>query len=149
MVTRLGVAFGRATQPGFGCKSLRRPGREALGSDLRHRVILGLDTSNSCTAKPRIRKGLVKRGPAMPKSVFTEAYAAAARRIYELRMEHGVSQVELAARLGRPQQFVSAVERRVRRIDIVEFYVVVRAIGGDPLAEITALYRDYRSDLRI
>lgn len=68
----------------------------------------------------------------MSKSAFTDAYAYLVAALRELRLEKGVRQIELARRLGRPQQFVSYMESGVRRIDLVEFVVVVRALGGDP-----------------
>ena len=70
----------------------------------------------------------------MPKSVFTDAYTTVVESLIALRKASGVTQVELARRLGKPQQFVSAVERRERRVDVIEFCVIVRAIGGDPKA---------------
>lgn len=84
-------------------------------------------------------------GPAsaspMPKSVFTDAYASTIGRLIALRKERGVSQVELARRLGKTQQFVSAVERCERRLDVVEYYAVIRALGGDPEAVFLDLIR--------
>jgi ribosome-binding protein aMBF1 (putative translation factor) len=52
--------------------------------------------------------------------------AAARRRL-------GVTQDELAARLGKPQSFVSEYERGQRRVDVVELLVISRALGVDPL----------------
>ena len=68
----------------------------------------------------------------MPKSVFTDGYASVVDYLVALRKKHGVSQVELARRLGRPQPFISFIERRERRIDLVEFCAYVRALGADP-----------------
>lgn len=70
----------------------------------------------------------------MPKSVFTDAYASVVSHLVRLRKEKGVSQVELARRLGKTQQFISYVERGERRVDLVEFYAFAIALGGDPLA---------------
>ncbi|UVO53056.1 helix-turn-helix domain-containing protein [Sphingomonas sp. SUN039] len=50
------------------------------------------------------------------------------------RKSAGVTQLELARRLGRPQPFVSYIERGERRIDVIEFYVIARALGCDPRA---------------
>ena len=61
------------------------------------------------------------------------------RRLVLLRKTHGVSQVELARRLGKPQPFVSYLERGERRIDDVEYTAVVKAIGGDPVTEFASL----------
>jgi transcriptional regulator with XRE-family HTH domain len=71
----------------------------------------------------------------MPKSAFTDAYASMITLLAALRREKGVSQVELARRLGKTQQFVSMVERGDRRIDVVEFYAIVSALGADPVNE--------------
>jgi len=77
----------------------------------------------------------------MPTSVFTDAYASFVARLVALRKEQGVSQVELARRLGKSQQFVSAVERRIRRLDIIELYAVLRAMDADPEHTVVELYR--------
>ena len=44
-----------------------------------------------------------------------------------------LTQSELAARLGKPQSFVSDYERGQRRIDLLEFLLIVRAMNGSPL----------------
>ena len=85
----------------------------------------------------------------MPKSAFTDAYAAVIASLRTLRLERGVSQVELARRLGRPQQFVSYFETGIRRIDLVEFVVIVRALGGDPATLIAELLAAIPGDLSI
>jgi transcriptional regulator with XRE-family HTH domain len=58
-----------------------------------------------------------------------------------MRREAGVSQVELSRRLGKPQPFVSNIERGVRRIDLIEFCAVIRALGGDPQAAFDELVK--------
>jgi transcriptional regulator with XRE-family HTH domain len=77
--------------------------------------------------------------PPMPKSTFTPAYALLLERLRTLRREAGVSQVELAQRLGKNQAFVSTAERGIRRVDLIEFYAIVRALGGDPVATFAEL----------
>ena len=52
--------------------------------------------------------------------------------LIEARTRAGVTQVELAARLGRPQPFISFVERGERRVDVIEFYAIMKALGMDP-----------------
>lgn len=68
----------------------------------------------------------------MPKSVFTDAYRSLLDVLIAARKEAGVTQVELAQRLGRPQPFVSYIERGERRIDVIEFCAVARALDRDP-----------------
>ena len=58
--------------------------------------------------------------------VVGASFAAARRRA-------NVTQQELAARLGKPQSFVSEYERGQRRVDVVELLVISRALGVDPL----------------
>ena len=53
--------------------------------------------------------------------------AAARRRV-------NVTQQELAARLGKPQSFVSEYERGQRRVDVVELLMISRKLGVDPLS---------------
>ncbi len=49
------------------------------------------------------------------------------------RKRAGVSQVELASRLGNTQTFVSKCERGERRIDAVELVEFAEALGVPPL----------------
>lgn len=67
----------------------------------------------------------------MPKSVFTDAYAALIVALVEARHTAGLTQVELANALGKPQSFVSKIERGERRIDLVEFCALADAMGVD------------------
>lgn len=85
----------------------------------------------------------------MPKSVFTDAYASFIRVLIAARKEAGVSQVELARRVGRDQPFISLVERGVRRVDVVEFYVLARAIGADPVALFAEIARNFPDEITI
>lgn len=69
----------------------------------------------------------------MPKSAFSDEYGMMLRLLIEARVKHDLTQNELAERLGRPQPWVSKVEHGVRRIDVIEFYAIARAIGVDPV----------------
>ena len=40
--------------------------------------------------------------------------------------------IAMAARLGKPQSYVSKVERGERRIDVIEFCQIAEALGRDP-----------------
>jgi len=48
------------------------------------------------------------------------------------RQRLGITQAELAERLGLHKQFVSRVELGERRLDVVEFADFARALGVDP-----------------
>lgn len=60
------------------------------------------------------------------------------------REERGITQQELARRLGKPQSYVSKAEMGERRLDVVEFLQFMRAIEGEPLAVLRQLERRYR-----
>jgi transcriptional regulator with XRE-family HTH domain len=49
-----------------------------------------------------------------------------------VRSRAGVTQRELASRLGKPQSFVSSYESGQRRIDVLELVAIVEALGADP-----------------
>ena len=68
----------------------------------------------------------------MPSSIFTERHQELIGFIASVRKAAGITQVELAARLGRPQSFVSKVERGERRLDVIEFCQVAEALGRGP-----------------
>ena len=55
---------------------------------------------------------------------FAQALAAA-------RRQAGLSQYELADRLGADQSFVSKYESGRRRLDVIEFLRIMQAIGSD------------------
>jgi transcriptional regulator with XRE-family HTH domain len=66
------------------------------------------------------------------KSVFTAEYEAFLHSLIAARNTAGMTQRELAVLLGKPQSFVSKYERRERRLDVVEFVKIAKAIGFDP-----------------
>nr|WP_238418123.1 helix-turn-helix transcriptional regulator [Pseudomonas syringae group genomosp. 3] len=59
--------------------------------------------------------------------------------LLEARSAAGITQKELAARLGRPQSFVSKTENAERRLDVIEFMDFCRGIGTDPYALLSKL----------
>jgi transcriptional regulator with XRE-family HTH domain len=61
--------------------------------------------------------------------------------LIEARKESGLTQEEVAERLRRPQSFVWKIENGVRRVDVVEFLEIARAIGFNPSVFLTKLNR--------
>jgi transcriptional regulator with XRE-family HTH domain len=68
------------------------------------------------------------------KWVQPEQYAIVSAALAAARQRAKMTQVELARRLGKPQSVVSAYEAGHRRLDLVEFMLIVRALGADPVA---------------
>jgi transcriptional regulator with XRE-family HTH domain len=65
-------------------------------------------------------------------SLFPELYGLALDGLIEARKTAGVTQADLAKRLGRPQSFVAKYEGRERRLDVAEFLRIARELGTDP-----------------
>jgi transcriptional regulator with XRE-family HTH domain len=74
----------------------------------------------------------------MSRSVHSDSYAALTRALIALRRKGGLRQLDVAKRLGKPQSFVSKVERGERKLDLVELLILARAIEADA-NEIVAL----------
>jgi transcriptional regulator with XRE-family HTH domain len=79
------------------------------------------------------------------KSTHSAQYRDLLARIRSVRQARGITQQELARRLGRPQSYVSKVELGERRIDVVEYLHLMRAIEGEPLALLRDIERAYRA----
>lgn len=77
----------------------------------------------------------------MTKSAFSRRYARFRVALIEARKATGLTQVELAEKLKRPQSFVSKYERGERRLDVVEFLDVARALKLDPTDVLAKLER--------
>jgi transcriptional regulator with XRE-family HTH domain len=56
----------------------------------------------------------------MKKSSQTKEYAYFVERLRKARDESGLTQVEVAKKLGRPQSHISNVESGQQRVDVVE-----------------------------
>ncbi|MGA2094108.1 MAG: helix-turn-helix transcriptional regulator [Sedimentisphaerales bacterium] len=65
----------------------------------------------------------------MTRSVFSERYRALRCILVQTREKKGLTQAEVAAKLRRPQSFVSKYESGERRLDVVEFLEVAAALG--------------------
>lgn len=84
---------------------------------------------------------MAPRPRGMLKSVHTAEQLAFRELMIKARKQAGLTQQELAHRLGRPQSFVAKYEGGERRLDVVEFVTVARAMGADPVRILRALIR--------
>ena len=64
----------------------------------------------------------------MEKSIYTREYKVLLRLLRETRERAGVTQVELARRLGQTQSFVSKIELGDRRLDLVQLRTFLAAL---------------------
>ena len=68
----------------------------------------------------------------MPKTIRSLQNQALLDVLIEIRRDAKLTQAALAERLGRPQSFIAKVENGERRLDVVEFVAVIKALGGEP-----------------
>lgn len=78
----------------------------------------------------------------MTKSVHSKSYGRFLELLIAARKKAGLTQVDVAAKLSRPQSFVSKYEKGERRLDVVEFLEVAYAVGFDPVSFIRRLSKD-------
>ncbi len=79
----------------------------------------------------------------MQKSVYTRAYQRLLQELLAQRQAAALTQQDLAEKLGKPQSFVSKFERGERRLDVVEFLDVCRALEADALAILEKVASDF------
>jgi transcriptional regulator with XRE-family HTH domain len=73
----------------------------------------------------------------MPKTIHRPEYAALCELVREMRLAAGRTQVELSQALGRPQSYVSDIERGTRRVDLIELRDLCEALGGELVELVT------------
>ncbi|HEY4523438.1 MAG TPA: helix-turn-helix transcriptional regulator [Candidatus Paceibacterota bacterium] len=56
----------------------------------------------------------------MNKSVYSKDYKNIIKRLKKARIEVGLSQQEVADKLGKPQSYISKIESGERRLDVAE-----------------------------
>ena len=82
---------------------------------------------------------MATRGRGISKSLRSVEHAVFRAVMIEIRKKAGLTQQELAKRLRRPQSFIAKYEGGERRIDIVEFLWLVRAMKADPTVVLRTL----------
>lgn len=65
----------------------------------------------------------------MEKTIYTKEYITFLKCLIQARKDAGLTQVQMAEKMGETQSFVSKCERGERRIDIVELRIFCKAIG--------------------
>lgn len=73
----------------------------------------------------------------MSGSVHTKAYQTLLQALKDARAKAGLSQAQLAERLGKPASFVGKYELGERRLDLIEVLVIADKLD-QPVAELVA-----------
>jgi transcriptional regulator with XRE-family HTH domain len=66
--------------------------------------------------------------------IFGDEYEVIVEVLVEARGQAGLSQRQLAQKLGRSQSHVCMIEKRQRRVELVEFCKIARAVKLEPEA---------------
>jgi transcriptional regulator with XRE-family HTH domain len=77
----------------------------------------------------------------MSKSIHSPEHLRLRELLIGVRKAAGLTQEEVAGRLKRPQSFVAKYEGGERRIDVLEFIAIVRALGRNPTELFETLVR--------
>lgn len=77
----------------------------------------------------------------MPKSDSREVHKAVAKLLKQARVDAKLTQLELAAKLKRPQSFVAKYEGAERRLDIVELIQIARVLSVSQRTLLAAVER--------
>jgi len=80
----------------------------------------------------------------MEKSLFSSEYTALLGLLREVRESSGISQEQIAQRLGTKQSLISKVERGERRLDVIELRRWVLELG-QPFPEFLARFEELLS----
>ena len=75
---------------------------------------------------------MATRARKLDKSVHSAGQTAFCELMIKARKTAGLTQHELAKRLRRPQSFVAKYEGGERRVDVVEFIEICKALETDP-----------------
>lgn len=70
----------------------------------------------------------------MTKSLRSPRQIQLQKLLAEARAKAGLTQMQLAEKMHRPQSFVAKYEGGERRIDVVEFCEIAAALGVDPVS---------------
>jgi transcriptional regulator with XRE-family HTH domain len=75
------------------------------------------------------------------KQLGTPRHDALRRLLIERRQRAGLTQTELAERLGRNQRYVSRIERGEHRVTVIDLVELAEAIGFDAMAVVRRIVK--------
>lgn len=76
----------------------------------------------------------------MVKTIYQESYQAFIKELVLARKRSGLTQMQVAEKLAKPQSYIAKVEGADRKLDVMEFVELCQAINVDPTTLIKLLY---------
>lgn len=83
----------------------------------------------------------------MTKAIYRREHVIFLQVLKRMRVESGLTQAQCSAALGRPQSFMSDVERGVRRLDTVQLRDLCLVLNSDLVSFATTLEATLREGL--
>ncbi len=77
----------------------------------------------------------------MQKTIYSKMARLVHTALAEIRNKAGLTQRELAKKLGREHSFVARIEQGARRVDVIEFYLICKACNASPESVIKRIYK--------
>lgn len=59
-------------------------------------------------------------------TIYTKEYKDVTQKLLKARNESGLRQIDVAKKLGKPQSYVSKIEKGERRMDIIELKILAK-----------------------
>ncbi|EMR46727.1 MULTISPECIES: helix-turn-helix domain-containing protein [Pseudomonas putida group] len=81
----------------------------------------------------------------MPKAIYRPEHAAFIALLRARRIKAGLTQAQCSTALGRPQSFMSDIERGIRRLDIVQMLDLCDVLGCDFVELMKDFYASVKS----
>jgi transcriptional regulator with XRE-family HTH domain len=81
--------------------------------------------------------------------VVSPDYRSVIETIVQARKDQGIGQRELARRLGKPPSFTNKIEILERRLDVLEFIAIAKALGLDPTALTARIVASLPKDVQL
>lgn len=67
----------------------------------------------------------------MVRSIYSKEYRKVIARLKKAREDSGLKQTEVASKLGKPQSYISKIEKSERRLDIAELKLLAKIYKKD------------------
>lgn len=79
--------------------------------------------------------------------ITPEEHRVVGKVLADFRKKAGLRQQDLAARLNKPQSFVSSYEAGQRRIDVLELLRIAAGMGADPQVVFAAIAHQHGTEI--
>lgn len=80
----------------------------------------------------------------MTKSIFTNNYQLLLQLLVTARKKSGITQQQLAKKLGKNQSYISKYENAERRLDIIEVIAISKAINFNPVELMNDMLKSWK-----